>query len=166
MLQLWYYMILLMLSFFSLVNRALALRLQEVVLLLDHNGWLLAESCFANWEDLEWCISAASDFFSPTWLVSACTNLCHVFVTMQVWLPDDIWLLDSSETERIYVCPSVLPSLWTEHRHVWQSDDMCIFVELWLSASSSTLPGLEWKLLQLVQTADMWLRNMWLRNCL
>jgi hypothetical protein len=41
-------------------------------------------------------------------VVSACTNLCHVFVAMQVQLSDEISLSDSSETERIYVWPFVL----------------------------------------------------------
>jgi len=163
MLQLWYYMILLMLSFFTLVNRALALRLQEVVLLLVHNGWLLAESCFANWEDLEWCISAASDFFSLTWLVSACTNLCHVFVTMQVWLPDEIWLSDSSETERIYVWPFVL--------HL-SEPNTAMFGKLMIRVSllnsgylQVVVLFLDWSgnccmVLQLVQTDDMGFRIM------
>ena len=62
---------------------------------------------------------------------------------MQVWLPDEIWLSDSSETERIYVWPFVL---YLFEPNTAMFGKLMLHLSL-LNSGSSALPGLEWKLL-------------------
>ena len=82
---------------------------------------------------------------------------------MQVWLPDEIWLSDSSETERIYVWPFVL--------HL-SEPNTAMFGKLMIRVSllnsgylQVVVLFLDWSgncclVLQLAQTDDMGLRIM------